>query len=249
MGKSLKLLYTRYIWYKAGQDSEKVPSEHPQIHEPRRWMLRFSSGIEFRSESSITNLVCLLWQRFRWKRKKDQVKGEEKRSIFNVPDKWGKRGKRQKERSHLAFYLTFNIGFLPQIKCWHCFYVFTGVKGCCLLLKSLLQLPNQTVMTAKKRRSRPNPRRNPEPALRQCSKHQGKKTKKRRPRRKAGSQTSLCCGSVTGTCLTSAERFRKGRREWGLYIRERRQSKKEKRQREEEKSMDKPHCCTTIILF
>lgn len=134
----------------------------------------------------ITYLLCFFrGQRFRWKRKKGQDKGEgeEKRSIFNVPDKWGKRGKRQKERFHLV---SFHVGFLPHIKCWHCFIRIYR----CLLPKSLSQLPNQTVMTAKKRRSRPKPRRNPEPALRQCSKHQGKRTKKRRPRRKAGSQTS-----------------------------------------------------------
>lgn len=63
-------------------------------------------------------------KRFRWKRKKGQDKGEgeEKRSIFNVPHKWGKREKKQKERFHLLFYLTFHIRLLPQIKCWHCVF-------------------------------------------------------------------------------------------------------------------------------
>lgn len=55
-------------------------------------------SFEFLSQSLI---FFFRGQRFRWKREKGQVKGEEKRSIHNVPDKWGQRGKKQKERLEL----------------------------------------------------------------------------------------------------------------------------------------------------
>lgn len=64
--------------------------------------------IEFLCKS--TNTLFFRGQGFRWKRKKGQGKGEEKRSIYNVPDKWGQRGKKQKERLELYVYIySFNL--------------------------------------------------------------------------------------------------------------------------------------------
>lgn len=55
-----------------------------------------------------------------------------------------------------------------------------------------LQLPNRTVMTAKRRQNQPNQRRSPQLAQRPCSKHLETRTKtKRRRRRKVGSPPTL----------------------------------------------------------
>lgn len=172
--------------------------------------------------------LCLSFlrrQRFWWERKKVQVKGEgqgqEERTSFNVPDKWRKRLKKQEERWLIT----------RHIKLWsthsdQCCYPKSSYKYMKFSWKSLhlfpKQLPNQTVMTVKRRQRQPNQRRNPQPAQRPCSKHQETrtkiktktkaKTKTRRQRRKAGLLLTLSSFAVTHKYLMIFVLcFRKGR--------------------------------------
>lgn len=106
-GNSLELLYTRYIWSEAGRDREKSSVWTPTNSWAKNgdvkvllWCWILQQSLDY-----ISSFFFFRGQRFRWERKKDKDKGEEKRSIFNVPNKWGKRGERKKERFHFPFYL------------------------------------------------------------------------------------------------------------------------------------------------